>query len=82
MSVMEQKMQDQMEAGEREFNDLCERLNPPIDWQDPEWRKYDEFSWRNCASEDLMNEWLNLTGRSRLIIAANLEQIAESRNWD
>lgn len=83
MCYMEQQMQSQMEGAEHEFNDLCERLNPPIDWQEPKWDEDDiVYNWRNYASKDLQNEWPNLTGRARLIIAASLNDVANAEEWD
>lgn len=83
MCYMEQKMQSQMEGAEHEFNELDDRLNPPCDWQQPKWGEEDRVhNWRNYASKDLQNEWLNLSGRARLIIAASLNEIANNEHWN
>jgi hypothetical protein len=83
MEYMESRMQDQMEAGIAEHDDLCERLNPPEDWQQPNWELEDKVhNWRNYASKDLQHEWLNMSGKQRLIIAAALDDIASNEHWD
>ena len=83
MEHMESLMQAHMEDGEAEHNDLCKRLDPPHDWEQPDWGTEDRVhNWRNYASEDLEIEWPNMTGRQRLIIAAALNDIAGREHWD
>jgi hypothetical protein len=83
MEYMESKMQDQYEAAEHEYNDLCERLTPPDDWQNPEWGAIQKcHNWRRYISEDLQGLWPELSGRQRLIIAANAQDIADVEHWD
>jgi hypothetical protein len=83
MEYMESKMQDYMEAGMNEHDELCERLNPPMDWSIPEWKVKDKaHNWRNYVSEDLKINWLNLSGRIRLILAANFKDISDREEWD
>lgn len=78
MCYMEQKMQEQMEGAEHKYNELCEQLRPPKDWQTPEWTFYDhEENWKNYASEAMKEEWLNLSGQQRMIIASNLKNISD-----
>lgn len=83
MCYIESKMQEQYEAGEAECEDLMGRLNPPDDWQQPSWgRKERTENWRSYVSDDLKNNWLSLSGKMRLIIAANLDAIARNELWD
>jgi hypothetical protein len=83
MEYIEQKMQQQMEAAEAEHDDLCERLAPPHDWQNPKWETENRVhNWRNYANEDLKEEWQSMSGRQRLIVAAALDEIADREEWD
>lgn len=76
-------MQQHMESGEAEYNDLCERLNPPEDWHQPNWDLEDKVNnWRNYASQDLQGEWSNMSGKHRLIVAAALDEISLNEHWD
>ena len=79
---MESKMQDQMCSAEQEFDELIERLDPPPDWQQPDWSVEDNVhNWRNYASEDLQDEWLNMSGKQRMIIASLLNEAAGMEQW-
>jgi len=83
MEHMESRMQYRMECAEAEYNDLCERLSPPSDWQNPKWEVEDKVhNWRNYATEDVQRSWLEMSGRHRLIIAACLDDIAGMEEWD
>ena len=83
MEYMESKMQDYMEAGMIEHDELCERLNPPMDWSSPDWEVKDKVhNWRNYVSEDVKINWPDLSGRIRLILAANFDEIASREEWD
>ena len=83
MEYMESKMQDKMDSAMAEHDHLCEKLNPPSDWQNPDWTVESRVhNWRNYASEDLQQEWLNMSGRQRLIIAAMLEEMAGKEEWE
>lgn len=83
MEYMDGKMQDHMESGEAEYNELCERLTPPSDWQNPKWEVEEKVhNWRNYASEDIKQSWLEMSGKHRLIIAACLDDIAGNEEWD
>ena len=76
-------MQQQMEAGEQEYNNLVERLNPPGDWSNPDWGLKDKVhNWRNYASEDLQAEWLMMSGKQRMIVSACLNEIADNEIWE
>lgn len=83
MEYMESKMQDYMEAGEHQMNEMEERLRPPYDWQQPKWGEVNRVhNWRNYAPDDLKEEWPNLSGRQRMIIAACLDEMAGNEHWD
>lgn len=83
MSYMESMMQQQIEAGEHEYNQLMDEFNPPSDWYNPEWEKYGRVhNWRNYANEGLKREWDNFTGRQKIIISSALEDIANNEEWD
>jgi len=78
-----QKMDEHMEAGELEYNDLVERNNPPNDWDTPKWKTEDRVhNWRNYATAELILEWGGFTGRQKIIISGMLERIADSEVWD
>ena len=82
MEHMESKMQDYMEAGINEYDKLCERLDPPMDWDKPKWEvKYKVHNWRNYVSEDLKINWTDLSGKIRLILAANFKDISDREEW-
>ncbi|HHZ96307.1 MAG TPA: hypothetical protein EYN67_12320 [Flavobacteriales bacterium] len=79
-------MQSQMEGAEAEYNDLCERLNPPYDWSNPDFKECDNHRcihcWRNYVSDELKLLWAGMSGKQRLILAANFDDIASSEHWD
>ena len=83
MCYMEQKMQQQMEAGEHEYNELMEQFYPPDDWDIPRWEVYDKVhNWRNYASEAIMDSWNTFTGRQKIMLSRMLQDIADSEHWD
>lgn len=83
MEYMESKMQDYMEAGMNEHDELCEALNPPMDWSNPEWKVEDKVhNWRNYVSDEVKGLWPDMSGRQRLILAANFNDMAIAEHWD
>jgi hypothetical protein len=83
MEHMEQKIQDLTEGYEHEFNELCEENNPPSDWSNPKWEIEDRVhNWRNYASEAMIREWGDFTGRQKIIISGSLDRIADREEWD
>jgi hypothetical protein len=83
MEYMESKMQDHMEAGEAEYEALIEETNPPEDWQQPDWDKTTRVhDWKNYTSEHVRREWLNFSGRQRMILSASLDDLASNEHWD
>ena len=83
MEYMESKMQDYMEAGDHECNELLVSFGPPQDWLTPKWDELDKVhNWRNYASVGVQGEWPNLTGRMRIILSANFQEIADCEEWD
>ena len=83
MEYMESRMQDKMDSAMAEHDHLCEKLDPPGDWSNPDWSLVGTCNnWRNYASEGLQQEWLHMSGRQRLIIAAMLEEIADKEEWE
>ena len=83
MEYMESRMQDYMEAGINEHDELCERLNPPIDWNAPKWELSNEVNnWRNYVSDDLKINWSSFSGRNQLILAANFKEISSREKWN
>ena len=79
-------MQQQMEAAEAEHNYLQEKLNPPTDWQIPDFSECKAHKcvhcWKSYVSEDLVAIWLDMSGRQRLILAANFDDIASRESWE
>ena len=66
-----------------ELIDMRYRLVPPGDWNQPDWSKVDKcHDWKNYVSDDLKLIWLEMSGRQRLIIAANMDDIAGREEWD
>lgn len=56
---------------------------PPSDFAEPEWHKHERVhGWRNYAYEDLIAMWSTMPLRTRAIIAANLQAIADREEWD
>ena len=83
MSYMEGKIQEFIKATQVELDDLCERLNPPEDWESPLWDTANRVhNWRNYASSELQSEWPGMPGRLRLIVSAALNEIASNERWD
>jgi hypothetical protein len=83
MDYMEQQMQQLMESGEHEFNELMEKLNPPADWDQPKWFEYERVhGWRNYVNEELQAEWPTFTGRQKIILSSNFDDLAGRENWD
>jgi len=83
MEYMESKMQDYMEAGMNEHNELCVKLQPPEDWSLPKWRVEEKVhNWRNYVNEDVKIMWVELTGRQKLVLAANFKDIADREEWE
>ena len=82
-AIMEQQMQQQMEAGEHEFNELMEKLCPPEDWDSPKWETYEKVhGWRNYASKAIQDEWPNFTGRQKIILSSAFDDTAGNEDWD
>ena len=82
-AIMEQQMQQQMEAGEAECSDLINAFMPPIDWQAPDWFTEDKVhNWRNYISDELQAEWDSFTGRQKIILSSNFDDIAGREEWD
>lgn len=83
MEYMESKMQDLMEAGQQEMEALLDEHNPPHDWSSPEWDKENRVhNWRNYVSREIQEMWFEFTGRQRIIISSNFEEIAGREEWD
>ena len=65
------------------MDELEERLNPPNDWNDPEWKKYDRVhNWRNYASQELEDGWSDLPESLKIILSANFNEMASNEEWD
>lgn len=83
MSHMEQQMQQHIEAGEHEYNELIEEFKPPHDWNHPKWDvKNKVHNWRNYANEGVQREWQSFTGRQKIMIASMLDSIADNEYWE
>lgn len=56
---------------------------PPPDFADPKWDDGGRVhNWKNYAFEDLIAIWPTLPLRTRAIMAANLQAIADREDWD
>lgn len=83
MEYMESKMQDFIEAGQLELDQLLEEFNPPSDWDNPKWYEYEKVHcWRNYISDAMIKEWPNLTGRQKIKLSKCFEDIANQETWE
>ena len=83
MEYMESKMQDQIEAGMHEYEELMELHNPPVDWLKPKWGEHDRVhGWRNYVSDGLKREWPSFTGRQKIMLASAFEALANAEDWE
>jgi len=83
MSYMEQKMQEQMEGAEQEYNQLMEEYEPPKDWASPQWElDHKCHNWRGYVTDGLRWEWPNFTGRQKIMLASRFESFANNEEWD
>jgi hypothetical protein len=65
------------------INDLKGNPQLPEDWETPKWSKYNKVHcWRNYASEELKVAWDEFDYRQKMIIAINLQGVADSEHWD
>ena len=83
MEYMESKMQDYIEAGQNEHDELTIEFNPPEDWCNPKWEEESRVhNWRNYANEGVIREWHNFSGRHKVMISSMLNEIAGDEHWD
>jgi len=80
---MDQQMQQLMESGEHEFNELMEKYAPPDDWDYPKWELVERVhNWRNYVSDGLREEWSGFTGRQKIILSSDFNEIASNESWE
>ena len=83
MCYMEQKMQEQMEGAEHEYNRLMEEYEPPADWDRPQWQEASKVhNWRNYVHEELQSEWPSFTGRQKILLSSAFDGVASDEEWD
>ena len=83
MEYMESKMQEHMESGQNELDELIDEFNPPGDWSSPKWEKDDKVhSWRNYANAGIIRDWHDFNWRQKIMISAMLNDIAGQEEWD
>lgn len=58
-------------------------VNPPFDFENPEWEKYDRVQcWRNHIPDHIEEVWDSLTVRERALIAITADRAAANEHWD
>ena len=76
-------MQEKIQSAEYLYDQLCEKHNPPLDWEYPDWsEEHRVHNWRNYVNDDLKLEWHNLTGIQKILISSSFECIASNEHWD